>query len=38
MLFEAQMGFASKSIRIGIDSSLKVFDLSPRIAPEGGAR
>ncbi len=38
MLFKAQMGFASKSIRIGIDSSLKVFDLAPRIAPKGGAR
>ena len=38
MLFKTQMGFASKSIRIGLDSSLKVFDLSPRIAPEGGAR
>ena len=38
MLFKTQMGFASKSIRIRIESSLKVFDLSPRIAPEGGAR
>ena len=38
MLFKTQMGFASKAIRIRIECSLKVLDLSPRIAPEGGAR